>query len=127
MRGDYRRAEEVLSHNFAGGHNFFIATVETEDGVLYFAHLPGCCRWNKSLGDALAGGGYFMSAQTAKQTADQYCTIYKDHSPEQIIIKPLDPDLAMNELAAGRRRIQKEIDDAIEEQRKNPVKRDYYQ
>jgi hypothetical protein len=125
MKHYVKRAQEVLSHNFGGGHKFFVATVETSDGVLYFAQMAGCSRWNKSLGDALSGGGYFISEHGARQRAEEYCKLYKDYTAEQIVIKPLDEDTAMNELAATLRRIQKQEDDAIEEQRKNPVAYDY--
>jgi hypothetical protein len=98
---DFARVVDVLTFNTKTGHEFYIATVHTNEGELYLARLGGSTRWNKRLADALVGGGYFIGEQYARKCADEMCGIYKDFQPKQVIIRRLGIDDAVSQLNAA--------------------------
>jgi len=98
---DFARIVDVLTFNTNSGHDFYIATVQTNEGELYLARQAGSTRWNKRLADALVGGGYFIGERYARQCADEMCGIYKDFQPEQVVVKQLDIDDAVSQLNAA--------------------------
>jgi hypothetical protein len=95
---DFFRVVDVLTFNTNTGHNFYVATVQTDEGELYLARLSGFVRWNKRLADALAGGGYFITEDYARKIADEMCAVYQDFDPKQVIVKRLDIDDAVSQL-----------------------------
>lgn len=87
----YSSTIEVLSYNSNGGRKHYVACVYDENKeLLYFATRSGHNRWNKKLVDALVGGGYFLSEESARSTVNVFCKQYKDFDPSQVEIKPLD-------------------------------------
>jgi hypothetical protein len=122
---DFARIVDVLTFNTRTGHNFYIATVQTNEGELYLACLGGFTRWNKRLADALVGGGYFITERYARQCADEMCGIYKDFQPEQVSVKQLDIDDAVSQLNAAFQQAVSEMAKAKELSKSQP-NRSYY-